>query len=77
MPSLGDDERSDLESLEVSAAGDGENSAAKSRATMSKTRRSCASSTRCCWMRSRRGASDVHFEPYEKMFACGCAWTAY
>ena len=36
--------------------------------TTSKTRRSCASSNKVLLDAIRRGASDIHFEPYEKMF---------
>jgi len=32
-------------------------------------RRSCASSTRCCWTSVNQKASDIHFEPYERNYA--------
>jgi type IV pilus assembly protein PilB len=67
MPSLGDDEAVDLESLEVSG-GDGEESGGEVTRDDVEDAPIVRFVNKVLLDAIRRGASDVHFEPYEKMF---------
>ena len=75
MPNLGDDEGIDLEALDVSG-GEDELAGDDVRATMSKTRPSCASSTRCCSMPSAAAPRTSISSPTKRSSACACASTA-
>jgi type IV pilus assembly protein PilB len=67
MPSLGDDEAIDLDSLEVSGGGDGEDLGEVTRDDVEDAP-IVRFVNKVLLDAIRRGASDVHFEPYEKMF---------
>ena len=66
-PLLGDDEAMDLEGLEVSGGDDVETDGRHARRRRRRADRPLTS-TSCCWTPSARGASDIHFEPYEKTY---------
>jgi type IV pilus assembly protein PilB len=67
MPSLGDDEAVDLESLEVSG-GDGDEISGEVTRDDVEDAPIVRFVNKVLLDAIRRGASDVHFEPYEKMF---------
>jgi type IV pilus assembly protein PilB len=67
MPSLGDDEAVDLESLEVSG-GDGDELGGEVTRDDVEDAPIVRFVNKVLLDAIRRGASDVHFEPYEKMF---------
>ena len=67
MPSLGDDEGVDLESLEVSG-GDGDEISGEVTRDDVEDAPIVRFVNKVLLDAIRRGASDVHFEPYEKMF---------
>src|SRR6202167_2216194 len=67
MPSLGDDDAVDLESLEVSG-GDGDEISDNVTRDDVKDAPIVRFVNKVLLDAIRRGASDVHFEPYEKMF---------
>jgi type IV pilus assembly protein PilB len=67
MPSLGDDEAVDLESLEVSG-GDGDEAGGEVTRDDVEDAPIVRFVNKVLLDAIRRGASDVHFEPYEKMF---------
>jgi type IV pilus assembly protein PilB len=67
MPSLGDDEAVDLESLEVSG-GDGDEMGGEVTRDDVEDAPIVRFVNKVLLDAIRRGASDVHFEPYEKMF---------
>jgi type IV pilus assembly protein PilB len=67
MPSLGDDEAMDLESLEVSG-GDGDEISGEVTRDDVEDAPIVRFVNKVLLDAIRRGASDVHFEPYEKMF---------
>ena len=74
MPALGDDDL-DLENLDVTG-GDEDARRTPSAATTSKTRRSCASSTRCCSTPSRKAPPTSISSRTRRPTASACAWTA-